>query len=88
MSELVHPTKKLLNIIPYSCPNHAIYIDSFTLKENQVTIKLDYLYQDNTYLTNCPGNDGRTKFHSYSNKSAFKSYLIIFICVIFPNCEF
>ena len=75
MSDLVYTTKKLLNFIPCSCPNQAIYIDTFILKENEVTIKLDYLYQDKPYLTNCPRNDGCTKFHSYSNKfkSAFKS---------------
>ena len=75
MSDLVYAIKKLLNSIPCSCSNQTIYIDSFILKENEVTIKLGYLYQDNTYLTNCPRNDGCAKFHSYSNKfkSAFKS---------------
>ena len=68
--------KKLLNIIP-CCPDHAIYIDSFTLKENEVTITLDYLYQENAYLTNYPGNGGSTKFHDYLNKSAFKSKLFV-----------
>ena len=55
MSDLVHATKKLLNIIPCSCPNQATYIDSFILKENVVTIKLDLFiprqHLFNTYLT-------------------------------------
>ena len=48
MSDLIHATKKLLNIIPCSCPNQATYIDSFILKENVVTYTKTNLF--NTYL--------------------------------------
>ena len=74
MSDLIHATKKLLNIIPCSCPNQATYIDSFILKENVVTYTKTTLIQ---HFFSCPWNDGCTKFHSYSNKSTFKSQLFV-----------